>query len=73
MDYSKLIRELRTKMIMTQTEFAEKLGVSFTTISRWESGKFTPTIKTKRRLQPYFKKYGIKVDEYDDEPKARKK
>lgn len=73
MDYSKLIRELRTKMIMTQTEFAEKLGVSFTTISRWESGKFTPTIKTKSRLQPYFKKYGIKVDEYDGEPEARKK
>ena len=63
MDYSKLIRELRAKMIMSQTEFAKELGVSFTTISRWEGGKFNPTIKTKRKLQPYFKKYGIKVDE----------
>lgn len=36
MNYAKIIKKLREKLILTQTEFAEILGVSFTTVSRWE-------------------------------------
>lgn len=39
---SKEIRELREKMGATQAEFAKALGVSFSTISRWESDKAQP-------------------------------
>ena len=35
------------------------LGVSFGTVNRWESGKYEPTTKLKRKLQPYFEKYKI--------------
>lgn len=44
-------------------EFASHLGVSFGTVNRWESDRFTPTIRAKRKLSPLFKKYGIEVDD----------
>ena len=63
MDYQKSIKELREKMILSQTEFAKELGVSFASVNRWENGQFEPTIKVKRKLAPYFKKYKIKVED----------
>lgn len=63
MKYFEAIKKLRKKMILTQTEFAEMFKVSFGTVNRWESGKYQPTIKTKRKLQPFFDKYNINVDE----------
>ena len=49
-------------MLLTQTEFAEYLGVSFGTVNRWESGRFEPTMKLKRKLAPLFEKYNILVE-----------
>lgn len=61
--YSEAIKNLRKKMILTQIEFAKMLGVSFGTVNRWESGKYEPTTKLKRKLQPYFEKYKIKLED----------
>ncbi len=63
MTYQEATKKLRNKMILSQTEFAEELGVSFATVNRWETGKHYPTIKAKRLLKPYFIKYEIEVDE----------
>lgn len=63
MTYAEAIKKLRSKMILTQNEFATLLNVSFGTVNRWESGKYKPTTKIKRKLVPYFKKYGIEVEE----------
>ena len=62
MTYHEAVRLLRRKMLLTQTEFAEYLGVSFATINRWEGGEYEPTMKTKRKLAPLFKKYNIEVE-----------
>ena len=61
MTYSEGIKLLRRKMLLTQIEFAEMLGVSFASVNRWENGEFDPTMKIKRKLAPLFKKYGIEV------------
>ena len=45
------IRELRVAIGLTQEEFARELGVSFTTVSRWENGHGTPSPLPQRRLQ----------------------
>lgn len=63
MNYSEAIKALRHRLILSQTEFAELLGVSFATVNRWENGYFDPTIKIKRKLKPYFEKYNIEVEE----------
>lgn len=49
-DYKKAVKELRDKMIMTQQEFAEYLGVSFASINRWENGINKPTTVVKRKI-----------------------
>lgn len=46
-------------MLITQQELAEHLGTSTVTISRWESGKYEPTIKMKRKLKALFIKEKI--------------
>lgn len=43
MDFKRLVKELRTKLIITQEELANLLGVSFASINRWETGKHEPT------------------------------
>lgn len=63
MNYSDAIKKLRNKMLTTLAKFAEMLNVSFATINRWETDKYKPTMKTRRKLQPYFEKYNIEVDE----------
>ena len=63
MTYKEAVKKLRLKMLMTQEEFAKLLDVSFATINRWETGKYVQTIKARRKLQPYFKKYNITIDE----------
>jgi hypothetical protein len=63
MTYSEAIKKLRNKMLLTQTEFAEFLGVKFGTVNRWEAGEYEPTMKTKRKLAPLFEKYDIEVEE----------
>ena len=61
MTYAKAVKTLRKKMLLTQTEMAEMLGVAFISINRWEKGHCEPTMKAKRKLAPLFDKYGIEV------------
>jgi len=56
MDYSKAIKDYRERNFLTQTDLAVLLGVSFTTVNRWENGKFEPTMKMKKKLNDLFKK-----------------
>ena len=62
MTYAEAIKKLRGKMLLTQMEFAQFLGVSFASINRWETGRFEPTMKIKRKLAPLFKEHGIEVE-----------
>ena len=62
MDYKYLVKQLRTKLIMTQTELAEILGVSFASINRWETGKHEPTTKIKRKIVALCKENNINLE-----------
>ena len=39
-----LIKELRIKSNLTQNEFANKYGVTYQAVSKWENGKNIPDI-----------------------------
>lgn len=62
MEYKKIIKNLRTKLVLSQQEFAELLGVSFTSVNRWENGKHEPTIKVKRKILQLCKENKIKYE-----------
>lgn len=61
-DYSKVIKELRSKMTLSQVEFAQLLGVSFASVNRRETGKHEPTIKIKRKIKALMREYDVKAD-----------
>jgi putative transcriptional regulator len=61
MQYSEAIKKLRKKLILSQTEFGDLIGVSFQSINRWERGKHEPTIKLKRKLAILFNQHEIKM------------
>lgn len=62
MKYAVAIKKLRKKLLLTQNEFAELLGVKLVTVSRWESGKFEPTMRVKRKLRELFEKNNIEIE-----------
>ena len=64
MDYQRLVKELRVKLILSQQEFANLLNVSFASINRWETGKHEPTIKVKRIIVDLCKKNNIDIEKY---------
>jgi len=50
------IKELRLKLDLSQEQFAAKLGVSATTLSRWERGTHKPLPTFERKLSRLSKK-----------------
>ena len=62
MNWSKIIKDLRNKMLLSQTELANLLGVSFASINRWENGHNEPTIKIKRTIKELCQRENIDID-----------
>lgn len=50
------IKKLRLKLMLSQTEFAELLGVTFESVNRYENGRSRPTFKVQRKLSELNKK-----------------
>ncbi len=46
-----LVRKLRDRLDLTQEQFAQKVGVTYSTVNHWENGKRTPQPFLLRRLQ----------------------
>lgn len=62
-NYAEKIKEYREKKFLTQSELAKELGVTLLTVSRWETGKFEPNMKMKKKLFNLFIKNNIEVGE----------
>ena len=50
-DISKVVKELRNKLNLSQEELAARLGVSFATVNRWENEKIVPRGKARKAIQ----------------------
>ena len=61
MKYREAVKIIRSKMGITQQEFADLLNVSVKSVFRWETGKSNPTTFIQRKLIPYLDEYGINV------------
>lgn len=57
------IKELRTKLGLSQQDLAVVLGVSITTIRYWEYGTTKPSRMARARLQKFLKQQGIDDEE----------
>ena len=57
----KLIKSIREYLGLSQTEFADKIGVTFATVNRWENGRAIPTKLAQSTLYEYCKEHGVPV------------
>lgn len=60
------IKGLRIRLGLTQDELAHRLGVSWSTIARWEAGKGKPSKLAKRAIEELIEKEKVgRVDSYE--------
>ena len=60
MEFNEKLQELRKGRGLTQEELAERLFVSRTAVSKWESGRGYPSIDSLRELSRFF---SVTIDE----------
>ena len=60
-----LLQELRVKLNLTQEQLAERLGVSFATVNRWENGLNAPQKSARRIIENLATESGISLEAED--------
>ena len=60
MTFGEILKKLRTDKGLTQDELAEKIYVTRTAISKWESGRGFPNIESLKAISKYF---SVSLDE----------
>lgn len=53
MDFPKEIKRIRQRSFLTQQEFANVIGVSFSTVNRWEAGRSKPNLKAMKSINTF--------------------
>ena len=56
-----LIKQIRTHLNMSQTEFAEQLNVTFQTVNRWENGRAVPNRLAQSKMFDFCKEKNVPV------------
>ena len=62
MKFQESIKQLRQSQFLSQEALAKELGISFTTVNRWETGKAKPTYKTMKLINDYCQAHNIDFD-----------
>lgn len=50
-DWGDLVRTARSRLGLTQEQFAARLGVTFASVNRWENGHVTPSRLALRQIE----------------------
>ena len=61
MRFPEMIKDIRCKSLLSQTDFAKELGVSYSTVNRWETGKTLPTYKAMKSIEAFCKRQNIEA------------
>ena len=57
-----MVKEIRSKLNMSQEQLARELQVSFATVNRWENGKNSPNRMAKKALYDFCKTKGLEEE-----------
>lgn len=60
--FSDAIKAIRRKSLLTQTEFAAEIGVSYSTVNRWETGKAVPKFCKLKLIKNFCTEHNIPFD-----------
>lgn len=53
MSFPEEIKRIRQRSFLTQQDFAKKIGVVFSTVNRWESGRSKPNLKAMKSIKAF--------------------
>lgn len=59
MNVQESLKAIRLQSLLSQADFAKAIGVSFTTVNRWENGKSRPNYKALQAIESFCDKKGI--------------
>jgi len=57
-----MIKFIRRKSLLSQNDFAQALGVSFSTVNRWENGKAVPQLCKLKLINDFCTERSIPFD-----------
>ena len=55
------VRDMRHQLEMTQEEFAQELGITVSTVNRWENGHSNPSKLARATLERMASRHGVVV------------
>lgn len=67
MAYSDEIKKIRQKCFLSQESFGRELGVSFSSINRWEGGKTKPNMSAMKKIKEFCETQGIDFKPLEEE------
>ena len=50
MNFPEEIKKIRQRSFLTQQDFAKKIGVAFSSVNRWETGRAKPNLKAMKKI-----------------------
>jgi len=59
MNFSSRVKQVREQLKMNQTAFAKALGVSRSTLLRWENGEYKPNYDAMQKFEEFCKTKNI--------------
>ncbi len=66
MTLSQKVRYIRAERLLSQQEFADEIGVSYTTVRRWEREQRKPQAKAIGKFIIWCKKNGIDLSDVEE-------
>ena len=54
-----ILKDIRKRCLLSQSDFADSIGVSFSTVNRWENGRAIPNYKALKRIKEYCNQHTI--------------
>lgn len=66
-DLPKLLKSLRQQLGLSQEELAKRLGVSFTSVNRWENQQTKPSKLARRQIEALCKEFDCQAPSQGEE------
>ena len=63
MTFGEKLKIARKKQFLSQEAMAKEMGVSFSTLNRWENGKAEPNYTAQKAFHDFCVKHKIKFDD----------
>ena len=66
MTFGEKLKKARLSQFLSQQAMAKELGVAYSTLNRWENGKFEPYYAAQKAFHEFCVKHGIRFEEENE-------